>query len=106
MAIDPEIYFDNDADLLIEDLPTGLTVDWFIGTTNAAATAVHVDVSGTLVEGVGAASAVIYTGVLEGAAITANLTAGTEYFLIIKIGQDLRVYGATTPLAVRLANNG
>jgi len=101
MAIAAEIYHDNDADVVITDLPTGLTVEWFIGATAAATTPVNAAVSGTCGE---AGDPPVYTDVLEGAAITDHLTPDVEYFLIVKVGQDLRVYGTTTVRALRLAN--
>ena len=101
MSIAAEIYHDNDAAISIADLPTGLTVEWFVGATAAATTPVNAAVSGTCGE---AGDPPVYTDVLEGAAITDHLTADQEYFLIVKVGQDLRVYGATTARALRLAN--
>lgn len=103
MAIDPEVFFDNDADLLVEDLPTGLVVEWFLGATETASTPVG-GCSGTLTEGVDGDLNVIYEGVLQGSDITDDLTPGTKYYYIVKVGQDLRVYGETTCRAARLAN--
>lgn len=101
--IDPEIYHDNDAAILVEGLPSGLVVEWLIGATAGASAAVG-GCSGTLTEGVDGDAQVIYTGVLQGSDITDDLTPDTAYFPIIKVGQDLRVYGTTTCRAVRLAN--
>lgn len=121
MAIDPEIYADNDADIIITDLPTGLTVQWGIvplGTGGAApaasvqVSAIHVDVSGTCAEtGTQPANTPLsstgryYTATLEGSAITARLLptyANTSVALLVRAGQDVRVYGVTTVREGRL----
>jgi hypothetical protein len=113
MAIDEELYADNDAAIEVTDLPTGLTVEWGIvplGPGGAppgpavALDAIHADVSGTLTEDPG--PPVRYHGVLEGSAITARLLptyADMEVALLVRAGQDVRVYGLTTVRAARLA---
>lgn len=100
--IDPEIFFDNDAELVVSDLPTGLTVSWHLAISADSNTPVNVAVSGTLTETAG--PPLTYRGVLEGAAITEHLTADQLYYLVIRSGQDLRVVGPTTCREVRLAN--
>ena len=102
MAIALETFFDNDAAISVGALPTGLTVTWFIAAAADSNTAVHSDVSGTLTEDSG--PPVLYAGVLEGSAITERLVADTQYFLVIRVAQDLRVVGSFTVRAVRLAN--
>ncbi len=121
MAIAEEIYCDNDADIVVTDLPTGLTVEWGIvalgagGTSPAPSVAldsINAAVSGTLTEtptqpdGADVSSTgIYYTDVLEGAAITAHLLAtyvDVEVALVVKAGQDVRVYGITTVRKGRL----
>jgi hypothetical protein len=113
MAIDPEIFADNDADLLVEDLPTGLTVEWGIVAMGGGGvppgpavslTSINAAVSGTLSE---SGSPPVYTGTLEGAAITTHLLptyTNQQVALVVRAGQDVRVYGTTTVRAARLAN--
>lgn len=113
MAIASEIYADNDADIEVTDLPTGLTVEWGIvalgvgGTAPAPSVAlnsINAAVSGTLTE---SGTPPVYSGVLEGAAITAHLLPTYEdddVALVVRVGQDLRVYGTTTVRRGRLAN--
>jgi hypothetical protein len=113
MAIDPEIYCDNDANIVVDDLPTGLTVEWGIVPLGvggiAPAPSVPLDtinaaLSGTLAE---SGTPPVYAGVLEGAAITAHLFGAYEdeqVALVVRVGQDLRVYGTTTVRRGRLAN--
>jgi hypothetical protein len=113
MAIDDEIFADNDADIVVDDLPTGLTVEWGIVAMGGggvppgpavALTSINAAVSGTLAE---AGSPPVYSGVLEGAAITAHLLptyANQQVALVVRSGQDVRVYGTTTVRASRLAN--
>lgn len=113
MAIAAEIYADNDADILIEDLPAGLSVEWGIvplgagGTPpgpSVSLTAIDADVSGAATENAG--PPVTYTDVLEGAAITAHLLPtyqDQQVALVVRVGQDVRVYGITTVRAARLA---
>lgn len=103
MAIDAQIYPNNDAKILIEGLPTGLTVEWFIG-ADADATSPVGDCFGTCAEGTDGDDNVIYEDVLEGSDIADDLTDSVEYALIVKVGTDLRVYGLTTVMANRLAN--
>jgi len=113
MAIDSEIFADNDSDLSVTDLPTGLTVQWGIvalgtlGTAPAPSVAldsINAAVSGTLT---GAGDPHVYSGVLEGSAITAHLLPtyqDQQVALVVRVGQDLRVYGTTTVRRGRLAN--
>lgn len=113
MAIDSEIYADNDADLTVTDLPTGLTAQWGIVALGAGGSApapsvaldsINVALSGTLAE---AGAPPVYSGVLEGSAITAHLLPTLEdqqVAVVVRVGQDLRVYGTTTVRRGRLAN--
>lgn len=122
MAIALNIYPDNDADIVVAGLPTGLTVEWFLAEMGVdetpppvTATAINVAVSGTCSEvgvlpdsavGLVTADPPYYVDVLEGAAITAHLLASylnVQIALIVKVGQDLRVYGTTTLLVARPA---
>jgi hypothetical protein len=120
MAIQEEIYGDNDANVGAIDLPTGLTVEWGIVALGAGGTApdntvaidsIHADVSGTMAEtGTKPAWMVAkgypdsstgryYDDVLEGSAITARLLPAYKdetVALLVKVGQDVRVYGTTT----------
>jgi hypothetical protein len=128
MAIDPEIYADNDANLAITDLPTGLTVQWGVVALgvggdppgpSVALDSINAAVSGNTTEtgtkpawmtakGLpDSSTGIYYTAVLEGAAITAHLLGTYEdeqVALVAKSGQDARVYGLTTVKAAKLAN--
>jgi hypothetical protein len=113
MAIDPEIYADNDADLTVEDLPTGLTVQWGIvalgvggiaPAPSVALDSINAALTGTMSE---AGAPPVYSAVLEGAAITDHLLSTYEdeqVAFVVRVGQDLRVYGTTTVRRGRLAN--
>jgi hypothetical protein len=113
LMIDPEIYADNDSDIEVADLPTGLTVEWGIvplgpaGAPPGPTVALDViddAVSGTLTE---SGTPPVYRGTLEGAAITTHLVPtydGEQVALVVRVGQDVRVYGLTTVRAARLAN--
>lgn len=107
MAIQAEIYADNDADIEVTDIPSGLTVEWFIAQVSGgnppppSATAIHAEVSGTCTE----PTPGTYKGVLQGAAITSQLLpsyGNQQVALIVRVGQDLRVYGLTTVRAAKL----
>jgi len=124
MAIAPNIFGDNDANVGASDLPSGLTVEWGIVADVIPGTAVlldsiHVDVSGTMTE-VGtkpqwmialgvpdSPTGVYYEDTLEGSAITARLLptyASATVSLVVRSGSDVRVYGNTEVLTARLAN--
>lgn len=100
---------DNDADLYIENLPTGLSLEVFIAATNAqTATAIHDDVKVTPtwgtwdiparydIDGVEIAPArpgvTCYKAPFEGDKLTAHCPDETKRYLIVRYGQDLRVY--------------
>ena len=112
MAIDPEIFPDNDADVIIDDLPSGLIVQWGIVALGANGTppapsvsldSINAAVSGTCSE---AGTPPVYSAVLDGAAITAHLLPtyeGLLVALVVRDGQNLRVYGTTTVMRGRLA---
>ena len=113
MAIDTEIYADNDAQITIDDLPTGLTVQWGVVALGAggsppapsvALNSINAALTGTCSE---AGTPPVYSAVLEGDAITTHLLptyAGLLVALVVRVGQDLRVYGTTTVMPARLAN--
>jgi hypothetical protein len=100
MAIDPEVYFDNDADIEVTGIGNGRTVLWHLATASNSNTAVNAAVSGSMTE----SPAGTYKATLQGDAITTHLTPDTTYYLVIRVGQDLRVFGQTTCREVRLAN--
>ena len=113
MAIDLEIYPDNDADIIIDDLESGLSVQWGIVPLGAggdspdpgvALDSINAAVSGTCTE---AGVPPVYSAVLQGSAITAHLYPaykGMKVVLLVRYGQRLRVYGTTTVAPGRLAN--
>ena len=96
--IDPFLYNDNDADLSVAHLPAGLTVTWHVASAANSNTAIG-SLSGTL-----ARTGERYTGAIPGAAITANLTNDTVYYVVVRSSTALRIVATVTKKAVREAN--
>lgn len=103
MAIASELFPDNDAAITVTDLPTGLTVNWLVAATNSpTATAINGALSGFMTED--PATAGRYTATVQGADITTYLVptyTNQTVYVIIKVGQDVRVSMPTVVRASR-----
>jgi hypothetical protein len=94
---------DNDQEVWIEDLPSGLTLECFVSATNTqGATPLHANLNPTVAYGsfdipaIGAAPArpatTCYRAGFEGNFLTAHATVDTLCYVIVREGANVRVF--------------